>query len=249
MSTKKIVRFCADAILTPVGYEVRKKVPNAEGFPEYVTKAKKMGIDVNDWEEQVLGWSAALPILEQTVFPYVQKDSVVCNLGVGTGRWARHVAPKVAGGELHLIDHSPWITNFARKYFQSHPNVRIHLNDGFSFPFPNHFRLDLVFSFGTFIELKLGVFYLYSREFFRFLKPGGYCVIDYIDLTTPEGWNWLETESNKLYANCYTYHSSETVERVFSSAGFEIIKRSPIAGLTVLTVKKPNVEQPENPAA
>jgi ubiquinone/menaquinone biosynthesis C-methylase UbiE len=166
-----------------------------------------------------------------------------CNLGIGTGRWARHVAPKLER-ELHLVDHSPWIVNFARKYFHSHSNVRIHLNNGFSFPFSQRFRLDLIFSFGTFTELKLGLFYLYSREFFRFLRPGGYCVIDYIDVTTPEGWNWLETASNELYANCYTYHSREVVERVFSSAGFEIIKvikGSPIAGLIFLTVKKPNL--------
>jgi ubiquinone/menaquinone biosynthesis C-methylase UbiE len=237
---KKLVKSGCDAILNPFGYEIRKKISKAEGFPEYLIRARKTGMDVNDWEEQVLGWSAALPILEQTVFPYLKDNSIVCNLGVGTGRWARHVAPRLFAGELHLVDHSLWTVNFAREYFGAYPNVHTHLNNGFCLPFPEYMRLDLIFSFGTFIELQLGVFYLYSREIFRFLKPGGYCVIHYLDVTAPGGWHWLETSSNELYANCYTYHSREVVERVFSSVGFEVISSSQIAG-GLLTVRKPQL--------
>ena len=242
---KRIIRLGADVILNPFGYEIRKKISDVNGvkelsvgFPEYVVEAKKMGMDVNDWQEQVLGWpDKALPILEQTVFPYLRDDSVVCNLGAGTGRWARHVVPRLPKGELHLVDYSPWIVNFVREYFKLSPRVCVHLNDGCSFPFWNQPSLDLIFSFGTFIALKLGVFYLYSMEFFRVLKPGGYCVIEYIDVTTPEGWEWLEIQSKAL-PDCYTYYAPEVVERVFSSAGFEIVGSHQIARGTYLVVKK-----------
>ena len=113
----------------------------------------------------------------------------------------------------------------------------VHLNNGRSLPFENGPGIDLVFSFGTFIGLKLGVFYLYSREFFRVLKPGGCCVIEYIDITRPEGWNHLETYS-KQYFNCFTYHKPEVVESVFSSGGFEMVKSHPIGRSNYLVVRK-----------
>lgn len=241
-SIRRIIKLGANAVLTPFGYEIRKKISDleAEKFPAYSNEAKKVGMDVNDWEEQVLGWpDKALPILEQTVFPYLQEDFVVCNLGVGTGRWARHVAPKLVKGELHLVDYSPWIVEFVRGYFHANPRAYVHLNDGYSFPFWDQPYLDLIFSFGTFIALKLGGFYRYSREFFRVLKPGGYCIIEYIDVTRPEGWNWLETQSVGR-ADCYTYYSPEMVERVFLSAGFKIVKRHDIGRGTYLAVGKPS---------
>jgi ubiquinone/menaquinone biosynthesis C-methylase UbiE len=237
---KQIVKSSCDAILNPLGYEIRRKIINTDGFPEYLAKAQKAGMDVNDWEEQVLGWAAALPILEQTVFPLIKADSVVCNVGIGTARWAKYLAPRLSSGELHLVDHSPWIINFARNYLRSQRNVHFHLTDGLGLPFSDHAKFDLIFSFGTFIALKLGVYYLYSRDFFRVLKPGGYSLIHYLDITTPGGWGWLENASNKHYANCYTYQTREVVERVFTSAGFEILPPPPNAGLTLLVAKKPN---------
>jgi SAM-dependent methyltransferase len=242
LSIRKTIKLVADASLAVLGCEIRRKTQSdvkAEGFPGYPEQANKVGMDVNDWEEAKLGWEASLPILEQTVFPYLREDSIVCNLGVGTGRWARHIGPRLRHGELHLVDHSPWIVNFVRNYFRSNENVFVHLNDGRSLPFGNGPGLDLVFSFGTFIALKLGVFYLYSREFFRVLKPGGYVVIEYIDVTRPEGWNHLETYS-EAYFNCFTYHKPDVVELIFSSAGFEIVTSHSIGRSNYLVIRKSN---------
>ena len=147
----------------------------------------------------------------------------ICNLGVGTGRWARHIAAKLVKGELHLVDRDPGIVKFVGEYFQSNPRVHVHLNDGYCLPWDEPF-VDTIFSGGTFIALKLGHIYLYSQEIFTVLKPGGYGVVEYIDVTSPGGWNWLEAQSNKNFADCYTYHSPEVMERVFSSAGFKILQ-------------------------
>jgi ubiquinone/menaquinone biosynthesis C-methylase UbiE len=241
LSIKRTIKLFADASLAPFGCEIRRKSTKvdakAEGFPGYLDQANKIGMDVNEFQEQKLGWERSLPILEQTVLPYLREDSIVCNLGVGTGRWARHIAPRISQGELHLVDHSPWIVNFVRHYFRSNQRVFVHLNNGRSLPFENDHCIDLVFSFGTFIALKLGVFYLYSREFFRVVKPGGYCVIEYIDITRPEGWNHLETCS-KQYFNCFTYHKPEVVESIFSSAGFEVAKSHAIGRSNYLVLRK-----------
>jgi len=243
-SIKGMLKQGINRMLTPLGLEIKRiqstqaQDAKAEGFPGYLAEANKRGMDVNDWIEQELKWEKALPILEQTVFPYLRDDSVVCELGAGTGRHARHIASRLRGGELRLVDHSPWSVAFLRNYFQSNPRVSVHLNDGCSLPFRDNSWADLIFSNGTFIELKLGLFYLYSREFWRVLKPGGYCVFDYIDATTPEGWKHLESFSAK-YWNCFTYHTPEVVDKVFTSAGFEIVARHQIGKSTYLVVRKP----------
>ena len=236
------LKRCMNQILEPFGFEVRriKELPDvkAEGFPAYVKKATNAGMDVNDWIEQNLGWEDVLLILQRTVFPYLGENSTVCELGVGTGRSARHIVARLTKGELYLVDHSPWIVDFVRGYFHSNPRVHVLLNDGHSLPLERS-QVDLIFSQGTFIELKLGLFYLYSLEFYRVLKPGGYCVLDYIDITTEGGWEYLRAQSRQ-YGDCFTYHMPETVDRVFSSAGFEIVKRHHMGKSTYLTVRKPD---------
>jgi hypothetical protein len=135
---------------------------------------------------------------------------------------------RLTKGELYLVDHSPWIVDFVRGYFRSNPRVHILLNDSRSLPLACS-QVDLIFSQGTFIELKLGLFYLYSLEFCRVLKPGGYCVLDYIDITTGGGWEYLKAQSRQ-YGDCFTY---------------QIVKRHHMGKSTYLTVRKPSTGSAE----
>jgi ubiquinone/menaquinone biosynthesis C-methylase UbiE len=240
---KSTVKIGANSLLGVFGCEIRRRLDageqKADGFPMYVDEAAKVGMDVNDWEEQILGWDKALPILDETLFHYMRADSIVCNLGAGTGRWARHMISRLPKGELHLVDHSPWIVKFLTEYFRDNSQVFIHLNDGYGLPWRNP-SLDLIFSGGTFIALKLGHVYLYAQEFSKVLRNGGYCVIEYIDVTTPDGWTWLETQSNRTFADCYTYYTSEIIEKVFTSAGFEIVNRYHLHSRAFLVCRKLN---------
>ncbi len=237
---ESVIERIANAVAAPFGYELRKTVlgEKAEGFPGYLAEAQRADMDVNDWIEQRLGWKPAQPILEETTYPYLRDDSVVCELGVGTGRWSRHLATRVPRGELHLVDHSPWLYRFLTDYFRANPVVRVHLNDDNSLPFSQASWIDVIFSDGTFLEFKLGIAHLFAREFMRVLKPGGYAVFDYLDPTTSEGWAHLVANAERL-GYVYTYHAPEAMDRVFTAAGFEIVKRFQAGKSTYLTVKKP----------
>ena len=87
------------------------------------------------------------------------------------------------------------------------------------------------------IALKLGVIYLYARDFFRVLRPGGHVVFEYIDPTTPEGWAHLESQGKQL-ADVFTYHAPEVIDRVFSSAGFDPMQRRQLGRSTYVTATK-----------
>lgn len=233
---KKIIKTNANALLRVVGLEVAKDSKN-EGFDKWLSLAKKSGMDVNDWLEVELGWKNALPVLDKVLFPYLSKNSIVCEIGPGTGRQSRHIAAKIKEGALHLVDHSMWCYQFLRRYFRSNHNVAVHLGNECSLDFLADDSCDVVFSNGTFIGLKLGIFYIYSLEFFRILKPGGYCVFDYIDISTREGWDYLENQSGIL-GHYFTYHTTAVIDKLFTSSGFEIVGRHQVGESTYIIMKK-----------
>ena len=236
---RDLVAAGAGKALQPFGFEVRDRIlsEKPEGFPGYVEAARRLGMDVNDYEEQQLGWYPAQALLEATTVRYLRPDSVVCEIGPGTGRFSRHIVPRIPAGQLHLVDHSPWMVRFLADYFRGQSAVRVHLGDGHSLPLPQSSWMDLVFVAGTIVALKLGTIHLYAREFARVLKPGGVVVFDYIDPTTAEGWTHLETEGHRL-ADVYTYHAPEIIDRVFADAGFSEFARQQFGKSTYFTATK-----------
>jgi SAM-dependent methyltransferase len=231
--------FGVGRVLKPLGYELRDKVlsERPEGFPGYLDAACQAGMDVNDYEEQRLGWRLPRPTLDEVAYPHLRPDSTVCEIGPGTGRWSRHILQQVPHGELHLVDPSPWIVRFLADYFGAAQNVHAHVNDGQSLPFERDTWLDLVFSANTFVELKLGVIWLYAHEFARVLKPGGYAVVDYVDPTTSDGWQHLVNQGPDM-APVYTFHAPEVIDRVFLSAGLTIQRRYQVGKSTFVVARR-----------
>jgi len=236
---KRIVKYMANR----TGYDVIQisgKRPDArcEGFDKYVEAANKAGIDVNDWIEEVLQWGKALPTLKDTVFPYLKNNACVCEIGSGTGRHARHILGYISeqGGMLHLFDHSAWLQKFLKNYFSAHQNVIVHDSDGRTIDMPNN-SVDVIFSNGTFIEMKLGIIFNYSREFARAVKSNGYVIFNFFDISTTEGWRHLELHSAN-YGDCYTYHTGKTIETLFENAGFSLENRLQIGSSVFVVFKK-----------
>lgn len=236
---RSVLEFGASRALAPLGYELRDKVlsERPEGFVGYLEAATRAGMDVNDYEEQRLGWRLPRPTLDELVFPYLTPDARVCEIGPGTGRWSRHLADALPAGELHLLDPSPWMVRFLRTYFAPRTNVLADLNDGQSLPFDRAAWLDLIFSANTFVELKLGVITLYVRDFARVLKPGGYVVLDYIDPTTSEGWDHLLTQPPDM-ASVYTFHAPQVIDRVFAQHGLPVRRRHQVGKSTFVVAQR-----------
>jgi SAM-dependent methyltransferase len=222
----------------PLGYQLHDKVlsERPEGFPGYLVEAQRLGMDVNDYEEQRLHWKLPRPILEQTLFPYVNESSVVCEIGPGTGRWSRLILQRIPRGELHLVDYSPWLVRFLAHYFGSAPNVHTHLGDGVSLQLPGE-SIDAIFSANTFVELTLGVLDLYLRDFARVLKPGGYAIVDYVDPNTPEGWEQLVSQPLDM-ARVFTFHSGDVIDRVFERHGLSVERRYQSGRSTFVVARK-----------
>ena len=228
---KRALKAGTDLLLGPLGYEIRRKprgvIPEApppkHSYELWVEEANKLGMDVYEYLEKYQVMAGTFEHVEPTVLPYLRDDSVVCTLGPALGQVAQHVVPRLTKGELHLVDYAPWAVNYLKNRHRTNPRVHVHLNDGLHLPFREE-SMDLVFSFGVFVAQSLYVLYAYCREFARVLRPGGYVAIEYFDITKPASWVFVEQERKKGANSIFTYHAPETVDRVFSSAGFEKVK-------------------------
>ena len=198
-------------------------------YPDYYAQAQELGVDVNDYLEQHLKWTDIAPILDRLIVPHLRPDSVVVELGPGTGRWSRRIVAHLPRGQLHLVDYSPWFVDMLTDYFKDEPRIRVHRTDGFSVPLPTPESVDVIVSFATFVMLKAGVILCYARDFYRVLKPGGVVILEYLDISTPEGWAWCENFSTPENATVFTYYTPEIMSGFFEMAGFEIVADEHVA--------------------
>jgi SAM-dependent methyltransferase len=211
--------------------------PTCEGFDVYLRRATERGMDLNDWLESECGWESAEELLGQAaLFPRLPEDARLLEIGSGTGRHARHLATLIPQGRLICVDHSPWCRRFLGDYFRNRPQVEVGPMDGWRLP-AGDAELDLVFSNGTFIELKLGTIHRFALEISRTLKVGGRAVFDYLDIEREEAWRFLR-ESAPEFDNCFTYHRGATIDKVFGDLGFDAVARHQVGKNTYVAFRK-----------
>lgn len=215
-------------IITGV-FKQRQPDDISEGFPSIYLQSQKLDMDVNDYTEQIMGWSPALPILEKTVFRYITNTSNICEIGPGTGRFSRYILEKNPLGTLVLVDQSEWIMDFLKEYLsiyiKSNPN-HLHFikNNGLNLDSLEDEKFDIFFINGVFIELKLGVIVSYFFEMKKKLMPNGLIIFDYIDIDLEGGWSYLMQNSNGSgLPNCYTYYNYQIMEKIVNYLGMRII--------------------------
>ncbi|TAM79836.1 MAG: class I SAM-dependent methyltransferase [Acidobacteria bacterium] len=101
--------------------------------------------------QEVLSPEEGKEIFQQyfSIFPWdaLPKDGGCgADIGCGSGRWARAVAPRVR--ELHLVDASSGALKVARTNLSSLPNVRFHHASAGDLPFEKQ-SLDFAYSLGV----------------------------------------------------------------------------------------------------
>lgn len=115
--------------------------PNTvEGFGEEWARFDQSELD----ERQLRG------VFEQyfAIFPWSElpTNAAGADIGVGSGRWAKFVAPRV--GHLHCVDASAQALGVARRTLASASNVTFHETSVGALPFPDG-TLDFLYSLGV----------------------------------------------------------------------------------------------------
>jgi len=110
-------------------------VPNIDaavvsGFGEEWRRFDQSGLGSDEYNEM---FSAYFRIFPWQILP---KDAIGFDLGCGSGRWARAVAPQV--GELHCIDASDAALSVAKENLKALSNVKYHLASVDHLPLDDH---------------------------------------------------------------------------------------------------------------
>jgi ubiquinone/menaquinone biosynthesis C-methylase UbiE len=234
-----VLKRVAGAVLSPFGLMIVRRPSNPACTVEWVAEAQRDGMAVNDFIEKDHR-KPARSELEQLVFPRIDARSTVCELGPGTGVYTRHISGWITDGSFHVVDSDPNAIHFLKQHLPTNRAVQLHLNEGTALPFATDGFVDLAFSASVFTGGNLSYFFRYAQEFSRVLKPGGYFVFDYFDVSTEAGWNVLaKNMSRKQPIFAYAYHVAATIDRVVELLGFEIVNRHPtIRGSVFVTARK-----------
>jgi SAM-dependent methyltransferase len=164
-------------------------------------------------------------VLEDFVFPHLRPDSTVAEIGIGGGRIAARVAPRVA--ELWGFDISKGMIRRSREALAENPNVRLVLLEEASLPTGLDDRFAFAYSFDVFPHLDLHVQYRYLRQLHALLGPGGRAMVHTANLRAPDGWKRFASQPAPSIRGFF-FVTPETVDLLAEQAGFLVERRSEV---------------------
>jgi SAM-dependent methyltransferase len=162
-------------------------------------------------------------ILESFLFPFVGTESIVAEIGVGGGRIAARVAPRVA--RFYGFDISPAMLRAAHTSLGAFANVELTLLREPKLPEALAGSVDFIYSFATFLHLDLHLMRRYFEEMAFVLRPGGHAFVHVASVTTPDGWARFASQDSFSVFGFY-FVSPELVQTLAGRMGFSLVKGS-----------------------
>lgn len=167
----------------------------------------------------------AAEIIDDYLLKYVDKNSVVGEIGIGGGRIANIVAPRVK--KLYGFDVAGEMLKKASKALSMHDNIEyVHLQ-GSKFDSNLEKSFDMIFSFDVFVHLDLHNIWTYFKEIKKALKDDGKVFLHTSNLKTQDGWERFKVQ-DRYWPGGFYFITPETISVLAERAGFKIIKHSEI---------------------
>jgi SAM-dependent methyltransferase len=113
-------------------------------------------------------------VLHRFLLPYATPEATVVEIGAGGGRWSREINGRA--GWLILVDGAPEFEKAIRRHLDCSEVLFLVSPDGALPQLPSN-RVDLVFSFDTFVHFDRPLFDRYVETVGRILRPGGRFVL------------------------------------------------------------------------
>jgi len=120
-------------------------------------------------------------IRDHYLFPYIGPETVAVEIGPGGGRWTRYMK---GVKKLYAIDYHQELLDELSRTVHWH-NISFIKNNGDDFPGIPATSIDLVFSFGVFVHLDVGIIDRYLKNIWPLLRREANVIIQYSDKTKP----------------------------------------------------------------
>jgi SAM-dependent methyltransferase len=188
-------------------------------FARWIAQGEAEGVDPNDIGDRE--WISPRQYIEERFLPWIGPDSVVLELGPGTGRIARHVIDRCR--EMILVDYSLFACDWLERYLAGKGRFRIHCIDCPALPMVADGTVDFTFAFGVFEHIGLDDMLWFLEEFHRVLVAGGRASFNFDNVATEEGIAWLRRfQGHPGDVNLFRFYHPETVRHLAKAAGFMV---------------------------
>jgi ubiquinone/menaquinone biosynthesis C-methylase UbiE len=181
--------------------------------------AREEGVDPNDIGDRE--WNDPLPHLERLYFPHIRPDSVVLELGPGSGRITRHLIGRCQ--EMLLVDYSPAVCEWLDHYLAGKGKFRTMAIETPVWPAIPDCSVNFACAYGVFEHIDLDDMLWYLEEMHRVLVPGGAATFNFDNLMNAEGLAW-----HKQYLrqpgerNIFRFYHPDMVRVLAEASGFVV---------------------------
>jgi SAM-dependent methyltransferase len=214
-----------NSALSHVGFRLVRAEPKLKpwdgAFLQWIAEAEKKGGDPNDVGDQDWDDDPLNQALEQHYYPHITPDSVVLELGPGTGRATRYLLPKCR--EMVLVDYSQIVCDWLERYLKSRGRFRVLKIDDPGLPGVRDNSIDVAIANGVFEHIDPDGMLRFLREFHRVLRPGGVAAFNFDNIMSEQGFHWFLETPTKDRCIFKLYHP-ETVAKMATGVGFEVLR-------------------------
>ena len=219
----RLLKFL-DWLLWPLGVEIKRARFGRRWdwkFRRWVRQAKERGVDPNDIGDREWDVDPLKIALDKFYLPHVRPDSVVLELGPGSGRLTRHVIGRCK--HMILADSSAFAAKWLPRYLAGKGSLEVIRLRLPAFPGVADGGVDLVLANAVFDHVYVDDAYRFLREFHRVLRPGGVAAFNAPDLMTDVGLELFTGHLSDTDArSIFQFYHPEVVARLAAETGFHL---------------------------
>jgi ubiquinone/menaquinone biosynthesis C-methylase UbiE len=226
---KKILRRmgkAANTLIQPFGVRIQRvqiEKPWDNIFTEWIKHAEASGSDPNNLGDSAWHDDPLPQALERHYLPHVRPDSVVLELGPGTGRLTRHLIGRCK--QLILVDYSRFVCEWLQRYLQGKGCFEVHQIDKPCISMVPANSVDTVLANGVFEHIDVDDLYSFLAEFRRLLKPAGVVAFNFDNITSRGGLEHFGTNPPPLgERRIFRFYHPEMLRILCESIGFHVIR-------------------------